>query len=330
MKINIYYGGRGLIDDPALYVMKKMQEVLEELRVTVEKYPIFEHKKSISTLPQTMKEADGVILAVTVEWFGIGGYMQQFLDACWLYGDKEKIASLYMQPVVMANTYGEKEAMLTLMNAWELLGGLPCSGICGYVEDEVAFESDQRYVQIIEKKAENLYRTISQKRVSLPSSNQAVKKSTLRANGIAFTPQETEQLSRYVSDEEYVKKQKQDIQELADLFKNRLEGNMAEGQDEYMEKLEKSFKPSLGFQATYEFVISEKKKPLMVRVKGMKLECAYENEEGADIVAKLNSKVMDDIMAGRCTFQRAFMAGDMSAKGDFKTLRMLDQLFVFS
>ena len=29
MKINIYYGGRGLINDPTLYVMNKMQEVLE-------------------------------------------------------------------------------------------------------------------------------------------------------------------------------------------------------------------------------------------------------------------------------------------------------------
>ncbi len=41
-----------------------------------------------------MKDADGIILATTIEWLGIGGYMQQFLDACWLYGDKEKIKRL--------------------------------------------------------------------------------------------------------------------------------------------------------------------------------------------------------------------------------------------
>ena len=33
MKINIYYGGRGLLDDPTLYVINKMQSVLEELNV---------------------------------------------------------------------------------------------------------------------------------------------------------------------------------------------------------------------------------------------------------------------------------------------------------
>ncbi len=36
LNINIYYGGRGIIDDPTIYVINKMQEVLEELRVHVE------------------------------------------------------------------------------------------------------------------------------------------------------------------------------------------------------------------------------------------------------------------------------------------------------
>ena len=73
MKINIYYGGRGLIDDPTIYVMNKIQEVLEELRVKVERINLFEQKNAITTLPQGMADADGIILATTVEWFGIGG-----------------------------------------------------------------------------------------------------------------------------------------------------------------------------------------------------------------------------------------------------------------
>ena len=67
MKINIYYGGRGLLDDPTLYVVNKMEDVLKELRVNVERYNIYEHKNEISTLPHTFKEADGIILATTVE-----------------------------------------------------------------------------------------------------------------------------------------------------------------------------------------------------------------------------------------------------------------------
>ena len=101
MNVNIYYGGRGIIDDPTLFVINKMQEILEELRVKVTRYNLYESKNTISTLPQTLRDADGIILATTVEWFGIGGYMQQFLDACWLFGDKEKIADIYMCPVVI-------------------------------------------------------------------------------------------------------------------------------------------------------------------------------------------------------------------------------------
>ena len=44
MNINIYYGGRGLLDDPTLYVVGKMEDVLRELRVQVKRYNIFEHK----------------------------------------------------------------------------------------------------------------------------------------------------------------------------------------------------------------------------------------------------------------------------------------------
>ena len=81
MKINIYYGGRGLVEDPTIVVLDKMQAVLEELNVSVERFNLYEMKNALTTLPLTLKAADGIILATTVEWFGIGGYMQSFLDA---------------------------------------------------------------------------------------------------------------------------------------------------------------------------------------------------------------------------------------------------------
>ena len=143
MKINIYYGGRGLIEDPTIYVINKLTEVLEELRVDVSRYNLYEEKNSIAMLPKTLKDADGVILATTVEWMGIGGLMQQFLDACWLYGDKEKIEKLYMLPVVTASTCGEREAQLTLIQAWGMLGGVTYDGLSAYVEDYLEFETNR-------------------------------------------------------------------------------------------------------------------------------------------------------------------------------------------
>ena len=44
MKVNIYYGGRGMVDDPTIFVMGKIQEVLEELNVNVTRYNLYEMK----------------------------------------------------------------------------------------------------------------------------------------------------------------------------------------------------------------------------------------------------------------------------------------------
>lgn len=330
MKVNIYYGGRGLLDDPTLYVLNKMEEVLRELRVTVERINIYEHKNEIATLPQTLKDADGIILATTVEWLGIGGYMQQFLDSCWLYGDKEKIKTTYMQPIVMSTTYGEREGEMTLANAWEILGGLPCPGLCGYVEELVSFEMNKDYNLIIEKKAENLYRTISQKMKSLPNSNLAVKQSVLRTPQMELTPQESEQLSKYVSDDSYVKKQKEDIQELASMFKDMLGKVQQEEDTAYISQFQSHYAPQQDFAARYLFILADRKKPLFIGISDEELTIHYGQEENIDIYAKLSPEVMDSIVEGRMTFQRAFMTGEMTAKGNFKILRMLDTLFSFA
>ena len=328
MNIHIYYGGRGIIDDPTNYVIGKMQEVLEELRVNVTRYNLYELKNTIPTLPQTLKDADGIILATTVEWFGIGGYMQQFLDACWLYGDKEKIAQIYMSPVVMSTTYGEREAKLNLANAWEILGGLPCSGMCGYIENTVSMEMNEEYTRIIEKKAETLYRTINQHASSFPASNQAVRQKIAVSRAIDLSPQETEQLSQYASDDGYMQRQKEDIQELANMFRNKLSQDGVSA-DTYVAEFRRVFAPQAGFRAVCLINMEEKDTPLLLDIQGPALESAYEAREQADMIMNTKQAVIEDIVNGRMTFQRAFMSGAMTMKGDMKVLRMLDQIFSF-
>lgn len=327
MNINIYYGGRGIIDDPTLFVINKMQEILEELRVKVTRYNLYELKNTITTLPQTLKEADGIILATTIEWHGIGGYMQQFLDACWLYGDKEKIAKIYMCPVVMSTTYGERDGKLDLSTAWEILGGLPCSGLCGYIENTVMLEMNEDYIRIVEKKAENMYRTVNQQMACFPASNQAVKQKISVPKTTNLTPQESEQLSQYVSDDSYVQRQKEDIQELTSLFRNMMSEEVED--DEYLSSFRKRFQPQAGFSAEYSVAIEEKKKKLILSVEGAKLECSYGTSEHPDVELHLTRSTMEEIVGGRMTFQRAFMSGAMKTKGDFRVLRTLDQLFPF-
>ena len=329
MRINIYYGGRGMIDDPTLTVLNRMTSVLEELRVKVERYNLYEMKNNITTLPQTLKEADAIVLATTVEWFGIGGYMHTFLDACWLYGDKAKIAGTYMFPIVMSKAYGEREGVLELTNAWEMLGGKACNGLCAYALDSSAFEFNAGYMELVEKKAEEVYRAVSQKFVTLPTSNKEIKQNIV-SDIVNFTPQESEQLSKLAADESYVKQQKEDIEELAGMFKTMLEDEEKGGDEHYITMLKDHYVPQANFSATYLFKIENKEDSLIIEIKNQSLNCYFGQIEHADVIGKLGTGVLDDIMEGRMTFQRAFMSGDMTAKGNFKTLRMLDENFVFS
>jgi len=330
VKINIYYGGRGLLDDPTIYVINKMQAVFEELHVSVDRFNLYELKNSITTLPQTLKDADGIILATTVEWYGIGGYMQQFLDACWLYGDKEKISNLYMSPVVMSTTYGERDAKLNLRVAWEILGGLPCTGMCGYIADFAMLEMNDDYARLIERKAENIYRSINQKMVSFPASNQAVKQKVAVSKTINLTPQETEQLSQYASDEDYVQQQKEDLQELASMFRGMMKTIENDDSQRFVNEFNEAFKPQAGFEGTYRFNIEGYTKPLIVDVKTTDLDVCYKETDLVDVTVQITENVLSGIVAGRMSFQRAFMAGDMTMKGDFGLLRTLDQIFMFT
>ncbi len=332
MKVNVYYGGRGLLEDPTLFVLDRIIQVLEELRVTVTRYNMYEDKAGIATLPNTLKDCDGVILASSVEWFGIGGYMQQFLDMCWLYADKEKLKEIYMMPVVVATAYGEQDAEISLRKAWDVLGGISIQGLATYVESQEVLEKNSAYLACIEKMAEDFYRSVNKKQVKLPTSSTAVKNNIIKTKSINLTPQESEQLSKIVSDDGYVKKQKEDIEELAAMFKQMLGGDEPKEEtvyeDDIVEAFFKNYYPEKEFKATYVMVIPDIGKTLIIKV-DKNLTCEYGEDCEADVKLKADSDLMRDIISGKMTFQKGFMSGEITAKGNFKTLRMLDQIFRF-
>lgn len=326
MKVNIYYGGRGLIEDPTIYVMNKITEVLQELRVEVTRYNLYEEKSGITALPKTLKNADGVIFATTVEWYGIGGLMQQFLDACWLYSDKEYISNLCMMPVVMASTYGERDAELALIKSWEIIGGLVYDGLCAYVEDHIMFETNRDYMKIIEKKAENYYRTLSQKTKNLPTSNSAVKQNILRTTSLDLTPQESEQLSMYVSDDTYVKKQKEDIKELTDMFKELLWGGK-ENDEDFIADLKKQYTYNKDRGVVFCIKFIDKKETLVIDTTREKPNIFYGKVEKPDVLITTDEEKFSEIVCGNSSMQRAFMAGDITVKGNLDLLKIFDMSF---
>ena len=92
---------------------------------------------------------------------------------------------------------------------------------------------------------------------------------------------------------------------------------------------ERAFKPQQGLQATYKLFVGEGKTPLTIVVNGDEISCDHDDAKEADVEIRLDKPVLEDIFAGKMSFQRAFMAGEMKMKGEFRILRAMDQIFVF-
>ena len=161
------------------------------------------------------------------------------------------------------------------------------------------------------------------------SSNQAVKNIVAITPNVDLTPQESEQLSRYVADDSYVQRQKEDIQELASMFRDMLSEKDGGSQDTYIQRFHQAFKPQPGFSASYSIKLDEREDALIIQVDGPQVECHYGTAEETDVEVTAVSDMIDDIIAGRMSFQSAFMSGAMKMKGNFRVMRMLDSLFVF-
>ena len=137
-------------------------------------------------------------------------------------------------------------------------------------------------------------------------------------------------MSAYVSDDNYVKKQKEDIEELASLFKDMLGDEEETETDKYIAKLQEHFVPKEGMDASFRLDLTDVGKSLIVDVKGAKLDCYYGTMENPDVIAKVATSVLEQILNGEKPFQNAFMSGDLSAQGNFKALRNFDAVFRFS
>ena len=135
-----------------------------------------------------------------------------------------------------------------------------------------------------------------------------------------------------MADDGYVKKQKEDIEELAAMFKQML-GDEEEApeppsvyEDDIIEGFYENFHPETGFAASYVIIVPDMGKNLVIHV-GKVLQCEYGADVEADVKLKASSTMLRNILAGKNSFQKGFMSGEITAKGNFKTLRMLDQIF---
>lgn len=188
---------------------------------------------------------------------------------------------------------------------------------------------NQGYTALIEKKAENLYRTISHKFASFPSSNQAVKNRVSFTRNVDLTPQESEQLSKYAADDSYVQQQKEDIQELTSMFMDLMNETEGGKYDLTVKSFYKAFHPDSGVRITLCLKEEKATSGYNIEVRGEELNVSYGPVKEAEVEMTAQPGIIDEITGGRMSFRRAFMSGSVKMKGDFKVMHVLDNVFVF-
>ena len=69
-------------------------------------------------------------------------------------------------------------------------------------------------------------------------------------------------------------------------------------------------------------IVSDKNKTILINVNNDILDVEFGENNNADVIAKLNKAVFDDLVAGKITFHRAFITCDMTAIVFFLSLIM--------
>ena len=61
-----------------------------------------------------------------------------------------------------------------------------------------------------------------------------------------------------------------------------------------------------------------------ININNQNIDCSFGQNDNAEVVCRLDNIVLEKIVQGNQTFQGAFMSGSMTARGNFKNIRMLD------
>ncbi len=349
-KVIVVYGGTNLADDPTYVVVDRVSGVLSELNVTIKRIDLYKNDYSIDAFVDELMDSDGVILATTVEWYGIGGALQTFLDKCFASGRFDPFTGgAYLFGIVVSRQSYERDAYSHLIKSWEILGGVEGGvSLLSTIANSADLETDNELLVAVDKKAEDYYRIINQQRLVMPTSihgnkvlfkvpvkvqvdegEQMIIKQVVSGDG---KEQAIENQMSFISNyDEFIEKQQKDIEDISSLFKERLTKTSDVVSKTFPELFEYKYKPDKTFaDCKISWVVNDRSSEnFVLEFIGATLKANFGKQPKADVVMSSNFDVLSKITEGKLTVQRAFMTGEIKAKGNFTLLYKLDQLFAF-
>lgn len=338
-KAIIVYGAEGYADDPTLVVVDRVSKVLTELNTRIVRLDLYKEDVNIVHFFSELEDAQAIILATTVEWIGIGGKLQTFLDQCWRFGNKKYFENTYLFGIVISKQCYERDTYNYLLKSWELLGGLEGGSICARFENSVSLETDKAMLAAIDKKTEEFYRIAYKSRTVLPTSIRLNKimvevptgQMDIRTEPALEQHDQTNSIP-YIQDYDvFVEKQQKDIEDISNLLKSKLGHTITEAEPNEVEMFKKAFRnndDSVNIRLTWN-VLDKKNKNISLEIKGKKINAVFGSWPDVTLTISSSYKVLQKVLEGKMTIQRAFMTGEIKAKGDFTIIYRMDGLFKF-
>lgn len=335
-KVIIIYGGDGYADDPTLVAIDRASQVLLELNTSITRIDLYKNDYELQEVFKELTQAQGVIIAATVEWIGIGGHLQYFLDKCWKFGNKDYFENVYLFSIVISRQHYERDTYNHLIKAWELLGGVEGTSIIASIKKSVDLETNTNLLTAIDKKTEEFYRIINQNRVVLPTSIRKNKLLVEVPSGLELEfntnnlEKEKEIKTSTLPDyNEYIEKQQQDIADISNLIKQKIDIQEKNQNKTPIDIFNGSFKPNQDdINALVQWIIIDKEnESFIMDLKSHNINVYYGKTTNYNTIINLDQEVLQKIIEGKITIQRAFMTGEIKAKGEFEVLYKLDGLF---
>ncbi len=347
-RVVLVYGGSQLSDDPSFVIAERVSDVLAELNVGLTRFDLYKNSYHMESFFDALAEADGVIIVTTVEWYGIGGLLQTFLDKAYMSGQLDIFEGTYLFNIVISRHSFEREGLNHVLSSWEILGGIEGVNLCASIKSSADIETSGELLHAIERKAEDYYRILNQQHIPLPTSinenkvivkvysNYHEEEGEQMVLKHVVNPEKKEetidnQMSFITDYAEFIEKQQKDIEDIASLFKERL----ATGDDTSVmtvpELFEYKFKPDKSFNDCHiSWVVNDaSSQNFVLEFKGSRLNTIKGKKSDAEVIISSNYDVLQKITENKLTVQRAFMTGEIKAKGNFTLLYKLDGLFAF-